>query len=131
MFIFFFKQKTAYEMRISDWSSDVCSSDLGQRVLWRRGAAHALGPDRHGPAAGARRVGTGKAQAAAFRLLPAVPLAADAARHAGAAPVRQMAQGASACLGARARFLRLHGNALYCRFDSRPQDTHEIQRPEE
>src|SRR3546814_2669951 len=29
MFIFFFcKQKTAYEMRISDWSSDVCSSDL-------------------------------------------------------------------------------------------------------
>src|SRR3546814_5426648 len=30
--IFFFKQKTAYEMRISDWSSDVCSSDLGSRV---------------------------------------------------------------------------------------------------
>src|SRR3546814_15651650 len=28
MFFFFFKQKTAYEMRISDWSSDVCSSDL-------------------------------------------------------------------------------------------------------
>src|SRR3546814_5277067 len=28
---FFFKQKTAYEMRISDWSSDVCSSDL----LWQ------------------------------------------------------------------------------------------------
>src|SRR3546814_7356573 len=27
---FFFKQKTAYEMRISDWSSDVCSSDLFQ-----------------------------------------------------------------------------------------------------
>src|SRR3546814_1316386 len=27
---FFFKQKTAYEMRISDWSSDVCSSDLGK-----------------------------------------------------------------------------------------------------
>src|SRR3546814_9294912 len=31
--VFFFKQKTAYEMRISDWSSDVCSSDL------RRGRA--------------------------------------------------------------------------------------------
>src|SRR3546814_7443879 len=29
-FFFFFKQKTAYEMRISDWSSDVCSSDLKQ-----------------------------------------------------------------------------------------------------
>src|SRR3546814_2111130 len=28
MFVFFFKQKTAYELRISDWSSDVCSSDL-------------------------------------------------------------------------------------------------------
>src|SRR3546814_2143899 len=27
-YLFFFKQKTAYEMRISDWSSDVCSSDL-------------------------------------------------------------------------------------------------------
>src|SRR3546814_10176652 len=29
---FFFKQKTAYEMRISDWSSDVCSSDLGRMI---------------------------------------------------------------------------------------------------
>src|SRR3546814_4490035 len=29
-FFFFFKQKTAYEMRISDWSSDVCSSDLAK-----------------------------------------------------------------------------------------------------
>src|SRR3546814_9208600 len=31
--VFFFKQKTAYEMRISDWSSDVCSSDLLDRLL--------------------------------------------------------------------------------------------------
>src|SRR3546814_3964614 len=30
IFVFFFKQKTAYEMRISDWSSDVCSSDLAK-----------------------------------------------------------------------------------------------------
>src|SRR3546814_3719026 len=30
--VFFFKQKTAYEMRISDWSSDVCSSDLGSAI---------------------------------------------------------------------------------------------------
>src|SRR3546814_8507180 len=30
--VFLFKQKTAYEMRISDWSSDVCSSDLNQRL---------------------------------------------------------------------------------------------------
>src|SRR3546814_6026586 len=33
MFVFFFKQKTAYEMRISDWSSDVCSSDLAETDL--------------------------------------------------------------------------------------------------
>src|SRR3546814_2813152 len=32
--IFFFKQKTAYEMRISDWSSDVCSSDLWAHLDW-------------------------------------------------------------------------------------------------
>src|SRR3546814_14603599 len=31
-FLFFFKQKTAYEMRISDWSSDVCSSDLNDSI---------------------------------------------------------------------------------------------------
>src|SRR3546814_4485436 len=31
VYVFFFKQKTAYEMRISDWSSDVCSSDLFRR----------------------------------------------------------------------------------------------------
>src|SRR3546814_14734213 len=30
IYFFFFKQKTAYEMRISDWSSDVCSSDLAR-----------------------------------------------------------------------------------------------------
>src|SRR3546814_2653292 len=34
--VFFFKQKTAYEMRISDWSSDVCSSDLGRAPQPRR-----------------------------------------------------------------------------------------------
>src|SRR3546814_6475497 len=33
--VFFFKQKTAYEMRISDWSSDVCSSDLSLAQLTR------------------------------------------------------------------------------------------------
>src|SRR3546814_14282208 len=33
--VVFFKQKTAYEMRISDWSSDVCSSDLGRQLAER------------------------------------------------------------------------------------------------
>src|SRR3546814_7001330 len=46
MCLFFFKQKTAYEMRISDWSSDVCSSDLpghpGGPGLWPGGK-----PRRH------------------------------------------------------------------------------------
>src|SRR3546814_5564282 len=32
--VFFFKQKTAYEMRISDWSSDVCSSDLLTQIRY-------------------------------------------------------------------------------------------------
>src|SRR3546814_6316938 len=51
MLCFFFKQKTAYEMRISDWSSDVCSSDL-DRLVHRR-QADALPPRRH--ALGRRR----------------------------------------------------------------------------
>src|SRR3546814_5559129 len=59
-FFFFFKQKTAYEMRISDWSSDVCSSDLGRLGLgdglfrdgrrltngWFRSACNAISLER-------------------------------------------------------------------------------------
>src|SRR3546814_2834522 len=70
LMFFFFKQKTAYEMRIRDWSSDVCSSDLDAnwsnatelllapdhylyRMLYSQGIAlDALGvPDRGGPPA--------------------------------------------------------------------------------
>src|SRR3546814_1687540 len=62
MCFFFFKQKTAYEMRISDWSSDVCSSDLpeqpgpsqlvdrqghGRRFADREGRATAWGDRRY------------------------------------------------------------------------------------
>src|SRR3546814_14220067 len=39
-FVFFFKQKTAYERRISDWSSDVCSSDLKSWLVDHRAARH-------------------------------------------------------------------------------------------
>src|SRR3546814_9046371 len=46
VFFFFFKQKTAYEMRISDWSSDVCSSDLHR--LRRQPGAPGLGPGIEG-----------------------------------------------------------------------------------
>src|SRR3546814_5849579 len=47
---FFFKQKTAYEMRISDWSSDVCSSDLpiGQQASSMTQAAVAVAHDLFG-----------------------------------------------------------------------------------
>src|SRR3546814_7340943 len=45
MVFFFFKQKTAYEMRISDWSSDVCSSDLAS-VPGRLGRLPAAARDR-------------------------------------------------------------------------------------
>src|SRR3546814_11968540 len=47
-FFFFFKQKTAYEMRISDWSSDVCSSDLtGDGVPELKATLSALMPEGH------------------------------------------------------------------------------------
>src|SRR3546814_5500870 len=58
--VFFFKQKTAYEMRISDWSSDVCSSDLqrqqaddldalADRQDQRRPGVHRAGRARDAP----------------------------------------------------------------------------------
>src|SRR3546814_8523425 len=50
----FFKQKTAYEVRISDWSSDVCSSDLAAAVL-----AHRCAPVGQ-PRSRAVRVGDGR-----------------------------------------------------------------------
>src|SRR3546814_15074790 len=43
--VFFVKHKTAYELRISDWSSDVCSSDLSA-AIWRRRREAFRGPDR-------------------------------------------------------------------------------------
>src|SRR3546814_5334697 len=45
---FFFKQKTAYEMRISDWSSDVCSSDLADGEARLRGRRRVEGGGRSG-----------------------------------------------------------------------------------
>src|SRR3546814_12524386 len=48
---FFFKQKTAYEMRISDWSSDVCSSDLPSAAISSAAdpAAATIAPPTAGP----------------------------------------------------------------------------------
>src|SRR3546814_7682683 len=64
VYFFFFKQKTAYELRISDWSSDVCSSDLRQGTRaggHRRGRARPRHPrpaagDQPRPADGGRRL---------------------------------------------------------------------------
>src|SRR3546814_6601757 len=42
--VFFFKQKTAYEMRISDWSSDVCSSDLAAHTTFNSSVAISSAP---------------------------------------------------------------------------------------
>src|SRR3546814_9345349 len=53
---FFFKQKTAYEMRISDWSSDVCSSDPLGRAQHAHQQCGALGAEVGG---GAVEVGAG------------------------------------------------------------------------
>src|SRR3546814_16273286 len=69
-FCFFcFKQKTAYEMRISDWSSDVCSSDLGARFpgrCARRGAAGGAGGGADRP----RRARFAAARSRALSLWP-------------------------------------------------------------
>src|SRR3546814_981596 len=66
VFFFFFKQKTAYEMRISDWSSDVCSSDL---PLFRAGTRRCRGARRpaqlHPAGAAAPAVRTGSDRGAA------------------------------------------------------------------
>src|SRR3546814_19027692 len=61
LLFFFFKQKTAYEVRISDWSSDVCSSDLQffrlgplERDAARHGVAHRPGYGQAGGRSGRR-----------------------------------------------------------------------------
>src|SRR3546814_13224837 len=71
-FFFSFKQKTAYEMRISDWSSDVCSSDLRGSPSARRGSAS--------PAAAPRRRQHGRSGAGP-------PRPSCAASHRGEPPI--------------------------------------------
>src|SRR3546814_9910550 len=130
MFVFFFKQKTAYEIRISDWSSDVCSSDLaaGAGVLHHlpgRGAVACAARDRHAARA-LRAAGAGRGHArrtvVARRLDPPAraapgersqpPLAAGPAdrrppRTAAAAPAgRRMGRAAAGHLGGDAAVAR-------------------------
>src|SRR3546814_19521528 len=114
---FFFKQKTAYEMRISDWSSDVCSSDL--RTRFPRVERHEHGADRE-RAPGADRpfgiVAHGDGDAVA--LADAQPVGQGAAKGARGAPmglerpplllIPQQVAGAeaAACVEQRAQVLR-------------------------
>src|SRR3546814_4779766 len=76
---FFFKQKTAYEMRISDWSSDVCSSDLAQGVdRSRPGRGAARDPAQQQAAVPARHARSGLV---ARRALYAAGGGGDEERH--------------------------------------------------
>src|SRR3546814_7188580 len=94
-YVFFFKQKTAYEMRISDWSSDVCSSDLRAAMvdaeLGMAKRAHAVaGRDRAAPGLrlqpgkdGAGQIGVG---------VPHVEAAAAGQRERRVRPVRRRSE---------------------------------------
>src|SRR3546814_4344241 len=91
MFFFFFKQKTAYEMRISDWSSDVCSSDL--KTAGPRGTFPS--PARRRPVAGPLPVsGRGGTYGIHTSLSP------DPDRRPGQASVSERDPGPTAPLGA-------------------------------
>src|SRR3546814_1744812 len=68
VYVFFFKQKTAYEMRISDWSSDVCSSDL--RARGGQDAARRLRTGAIGRCHRRRTAGFGRRAAAAALCAP-------------------------------------------------------------
>src|SRR3546814_8677760 len=74
-FVFFFKQKTAYDMRISDWSSDVCSSDLavagGARPQGRCGGRDRTEEPPHWREGG-NVPGSGVGEAGGVRQLPRV-----------------------------------------------------------
>src|SRR3546814_14947546 len=71
MDFFFFKQKTAYEMRISDWSSDVCSSDHSVRIrlvtqVTTEGGSIGLGSDDLAAVAEKLSIGAGSYRALIF-----------------------------------------------------------------
>src|SRR3546814_4612339 len=74
-FVFFFKQKTAYEMRISDWSSDVCSSDLRSWPYWRTHESLVRLPVRSCRHSGLRTAGSccSSCRSRSFRNIPRIP----------------------------------------------------------
>src|SRR3546814_1312736 len=92
MFVFFFKQKTAYERRFSDWSSDVCSSDLPaplalDRAFNREGRGRTRLAQRHHRLVEAHREALDRAVADSWRghhhLRPAVAKRRERGEHGG------------------------------------------------
>src|SRR3546814_15497146 len=77
MKILFFKQKTAYEMRISDWSSDVCSSDLAVRAELVEAPSFCGATRKNGPSTSSGRTDEGELS---FVSRVPDPLAADRRR---------------------------------------------------
>src|SRR3546814_8612195 len=89
LFFFFFKQKTAYEMRISDWSSDVCSSDLTFSAIYIAPLLAGHGPHcavawrRAAPRSSGGRLGITELSAKVYRPAHENRRAVAAAGHCG------------------------------------------------
>src|SRR3546814_7797933 len=103
-FFFFFKQKTAYEMRISDWSSDVCSSDLDWSLPRHSTDAAGRGQPRRHRWPRLARNGAGTNQSAAKKMdswvSPTCPKATSTSRLATTHSENNLHQGKS--VGVRA-----------------------------
>src|SRR3546814_8999019 len=116
-YFFFFKQKTAYEMRISDWSSDVCSSDLARSAGSSGNCCRQTTEDRQsdqdaqsGPSSQGRQGKEGKAQGRTVRLtVMAGGDRAISATVAGGRPAR-LPPPSSVTNGMRQRKRHLSGN---------------------
>src|SRR3546814_6246452 len=96
VFFFFFKQKTAYEMRISDWSSDVCSSDLLRRERRRPVRGDRIGR-RHPPPGPPRRHHRVDEPGRHCLCLPCLTRTASFARQADASPLKSSEIGRASC----------------------------------
>src|SRR3546814_4790057 len=93
--LFFFKQKTAYEMRISYWSSDVCSSDLGSSAACSVGS----GSDLEGcPVRGPRSAAAEEAASAVVGPSAAAGTGGTSAARAGVAAGVAAAAAAAVCV---------------------------------
>src|SRR3546814_19475199 len=113
LLFFFFKQKTAYEMRISDWSSDVCSSDL---ILETRRLRPRISVpvQRAHPASAARRSPVEHCAREAHKARPCLPPSRppDAVRAGGHNHINDRSRRHSAALQPASALPRWHGPSL-------------------